>query len=78
MKGDWGDICNRKVCGIKLAYYYNRATRKYYCDNDALLINNANWKESIRLYGDRRLCVFISEADQSKRSILETKLSHNI
>ena len=38
-KGNKGGECYRTVCNRKDSYYYNKSTRKYYCQGCAYLIN---------------------------------------
>jgi hypothetical protein len=42
MKGDYNDICYRKVCDEGNAIYYNSSTRKFYCKDCARWINEFN------------------------------------
>lgn len=42
-KGTWGGTCNRTACkSEEHARWYNRSTRKYYCEDCARLINRMN------------------------------------
>lgn len=41
-KGTWGSTCNRTCCSEEHARWYNRSTRKYYCEDCARLINRHN------------------------------------
>lgn len=42
-KGTWGGTCNRTRCpGEHLAFWYNRSTRAYYCEDCARMINSMN------------------------------------
>lgn len=54
-KGEYKGLCNRSACLKPGALYFNHSTRKYYCSQCAILINEAN-PESFKMYG-RALCV---------------------
>jgi hypothetical protein len=54
-KGDFNQDCNRTSCANSPATFYNHSTRKYYCTNCAADINEANYRDAIRLYG-HELC----------------------
>jgi hypothetical protein len=50
-KGEYNKECNRTACSNQVAIYYNFSTQKYYCQACALIINNANRKDSHRIFG---------------------------
>jgi hypothetical protein len=55
-KGVWGEKCNRTDCKTKVpAFYYNYATRLYYCSVCAEMINTMN-PEAHSIYG-HELCL---------------------
>lgn len=60
IKGDLGGECYRTACSNKGANYYNHSTRKHYCKPCALLINDANRIDAMRLYG-HELCTFVKD-----------------
>jgi hypothetical protein len=64
-KGDKGGECNRTVCKNTEAEYYNHSTRMYYCAECAVLINDANKADAIRLYG-HELCTL----EESKSPVI--------
>lgn len=60
-KGQKNGICNRSACMssvLEEVIFYNKGTRKYYCGNCALLINNANKNhpDTFRIIKDKYLC----------------------
>lgn len=50
-KGEHNGSCNRTACQAPGANYYNHSTRKYYCEPCAILINNANRQDAMRMFG---------------------------
>lgn len=56
-KGEKGKNCNRTACQTHGATWYNLSTRAYYCAECALLINEANMMDAVKLYGHPFLCV---------------------
>lgn len=62
-KGLRGGSCNRRACQQPGANWFNRSTERYYCKPCALDINNfgPTQRDSLRLYGDVRLCVPVEE-----------------
>lgn len=51
-KGEFGKNCNRSTCqNPNSAYWYNYSTRKYYCGDCAILINEANKEDATKLFG---------------------------
>ena len=58
MKGDYRQECNRTACNNKDAIYYNYSTNKYYCEKCAIMINEVNYKDTMRIYG-HELCTKI-------------------
>lgn len=75
-KGEYEGICARSACDNKNAKFFNRSTLKYYCSYDAAVINKDNKLDSMRLFGDPKLCVYINEEDAEKRADLEYHLSY--
>jgi hypothetical protein len=57
MKGEFNQQCNRTACSNDEAIFFNHSTKKYYCAACAKLINEANYSDSMRLYG-HELCTF--------------------
>lgn len=55
-KGEYQGECNRSACSNPNAEYFNYSTEKYYCSPCAKLINMANRKEALSMYG-HDLCV---------------------
>lgn len=55
-KGAWGGVCYRRVCDNHPACWFNKSTRKHYCETCARLINRANQADTLRLYGTLLLC----------------------
>lgn len=51
MKGEHNQECNRTVCKNENAQFYNHSTRKYYCAACAILINDANRNDAMRMFG---------------------------
>ena len=58
MKGDMDDECNRTVCKNKGAVWFNHSTKKFYCSECAWIINDANKKEAMRIFG-HELCTLV-------------------
>lgn len=58
-KGEKGGSCNRHACQKPGAWWFNRSTERFYCEDCARLINDypPTQRDSMRLYGDPRLCV---------------------
>jgi hypothetical protein len=54
-KGDKGGECNRTHCKNPHAEFYNHSTRMYYCAECAVLLNDANRTDAIRIFG-HELC----------------------
>ncbi len=54
-KGDKNGSCNRRVCQVPGAIWYNHSTRKYYCVECALMLNEHNHTDAIELWG-HELC----------------------
>ncbi len=56
-KGEKGGSCNVTSCQAPGAMYYNKSTKKYYCERCA---NEINWvggrADAIKLYGTPLLC----------------------
>ncbi len=44
MKGDKNGICNRTICDVPNALWYNKSTQKYYCQSCAIKI--MSWPEN--------------------------------
>lgn len=65
MKGEFNDVCNRKVCDKKEAVYYNHYTKQYYCKDCAKLINDANRIDAHDMYG-HELCTLTNTLRESK------------
>ncbi len=61
-KGMLGGLCNRSACLAPGAGFFNRSTRRYYCEACSISINELNAADSLRLYGDARLCIPAAEA----------------
>lgn len=40
-KGDLGGECNRSECFMAPAFWFNKSTKKYYCQHCAFMINEA-------------------------------------
>jgi hypothetical protein len=59
LKGIKNGNCNRSACQKPNAVYFNHSTEKYYCHACAVLINDANRADSIRLFG-HELCTLQS------------------
>jgi hypothetical protein len=51
MKGVFGGKCNRTVCLNQNATWYNHSTRAYYCTECAILLNNINQVDALRIFG---------------------------
>ena len=66
-KGQRGGSCNRRACQAPGALWYNRSTEKFYCRACARLINDflPTRRDSMRLYGDPRLCIPVDPAAQT-------------
>jgi hypothetical protein len=56
MKGEYNQECNRTACNNSEAVYYNYSTLKYYCPHCAFLINEANRKDAMKMFG-HELCL---------------------
>lgn len=56
-KGQYGGKCNRSACLAPGAFWYNHSTRAYYCEDCARMINVANRKDAMELFG-HDLCTF--------------------
>lgn len=57
MKGVMGGNCNITACQAAEAEYYNKATKKYYCENCAEEINWVGGRAEVTtLYGTPLLC----------------------
>jgi len=56
-KGQVGGSCNRTVCNLGPAEWWNKSTRKYYCRVCAEKINEHDQRAQRRLYGTS-VCVF--------------------
>jgi hypothetical protein len=52
-KGEKGGECNRGACSNGEAYWFNKSTRKYYCQHCSLLI--MRWPENADLLVNERL-----------------------
>lgn len=65
-KGDRGGSCNRRVCQAPDAWWFNRSTERFYCESCANLINGfpPTQRESMRLYGEPRLCVPVAASER--------------
>lgn len=50
LKGVKGGNCNRACCQKPGAAYFNHSTLKYYCEVCAVLLNDANRFEAMRLW----------------------------
>lgn len=55
-KGEIGGICNRTACQKQGADWFNHSTVKFYCEECALLINEANQAEAHRIFGHELCC----------------------
>lgn len=65
-KGDKGGECNRTHCKNPDADFYNHSTRMYYCAECAVLLNDANRADAMRIYG-HELCT-LEEAKSPESS----------
>jgi hypothetical protein len=63
-KGKFNQECNRTACNKKGAVFYNHSTRMFYCPACAMLINEMNHSDAIRLYG-HELCTLVESQDQT-------------
>jgi hypothetical protein len=50
-KGEFRGDCNRTSCINKDAVYYNHSTRLYYCVYCAVMLNQVNYSDAMRLFG---------------------------
>jgi len=50
-KGEYYQECNRTVCTNRPAIYYNHSTQMFYCVACAMLINQVNKSDALRLFG---------------------------
>lgn len=64
-KGKENGSCNRQACQAPNAIYFNQSTERYYCRDCARDINRANRAESIRLYGNDKLCILKETSDDA-------------
>ena len=61
MKGAYKEECNRTACQKpNSAFYYNHSTREHYCRECAMAINEANYGDSMRMFG-HELCTYVKE-----------------
>lgn len=60
MKGKYNELCYRKVCNNTEAVFYNHSTREHYCIQCARLINQANHKDAMEMFG-HELCTLVEE-----------------
>ena len=51
LKGSYKGFCNRKDCSNPRAVWYNHSTTKYYCEDCAKKINDANREEARDIFG---------------------------
>lgn len=51
MKGEKNGNCNREACQKPGAIYYNHSTRKYYCEDCAMILNDANRVDAMKMFG---------------------------
>ncbi len=65
MKGEYLQICNRTVCNNPLANFFNHSTKKYYCIECAMKINDANRHDAIRMFG-HDLCTIVKSQDEAE------------
>lgn len=56
LKGAFEGNCNRLSCQAPGAIFYNKSTRKFYCEACAEAINVVNSVDAMRLYGVWKLC----------------------
>ena len=57
--GAHGGLCNRTACRAPGATWYNKSTRKHYCDECAHILNTVNDADARRL-GVYPLCVQVT------------------
>lgn len=50
-KGEYLQECNRTVCKNTPAVFFNYSTKMFYCASCARLINDANRKDAIQMFG---------------------------
>ena len=67
-KGEFLGQCNRTVCSTQNAQFYNHSTRAYYCGACAKLINQANYNDSIILYG-HVLCTHRAQGEPEPQTV---------
>ena len=60
LKGKYGKNCNRTSCQRPQATWYNFGSYSYYCESCALMLNEENNRESMRLLG-HSLCVEVRQ-----------------
>lgn len=70
IKGEYKGLCNRTACQSPVdVEYYNYSTKQYYCPVCAFLINDANRKDALKMFG-HELCLPIRrEADRPELKI---------
>jgi len=56
LKGKFNGNCNITSCQKPGATWWNKSTRKYYCESCALELNRVNRKDCLRLFGHPDLC----------------------
>ena len=58
-KGEKGGECNRTNCTILGAHFFNKSTKKFYCERCAAAINwKGGRKDTLALYGTELLCEY--------------------
>jgi hypothetical protein len=61
-KGEYKGSCNRRDCLAPNAIYYNLSTRKHYCVECAVLLNDVNKADAQEMFGGP-LCVDVTHPE---------------
>ena len=70
-KGEFGGICYRTSCQKPGATWFNHSTVKFYCDECAAMINDANRAEAYRIFGHELCCKHEPEERVMSKSLYD-------